>query len=106
MYVQTFAILEFVYDLITKSGLPARKATERVLIHCFQSFETFACNTHEAVAGKKANSTEINIYFNNKRKTCIDSVATDGVKTLREDRVKEKRVPIKICCFYFYFRLI
>ena len=40
-----FAILEFVDDLITKSGLPVRKAAEYVLIHCFQSSETFAC-TH------------------------------------------------------------
>ena len=46
-YVCTvFAILEFVDDLITKSGLPVRKAAEHVLIHCFQSFETFACTAH------------------------------------------------------------
>ena len=30
-----FAILEFMDDLITKSGLPVRKAAEHVLIHCF-----------------------------------------------------------------------
>ena len=29
------AILEFVDDLITKSGLPVRKVAEHVLIHCF-----------------------------------------------------------------------
>ena len=69
------AILEFVDDLITKSGLPARKAAEHVLIHCFQSFETFACTTHEPIARKIANSTAVNIYFNNKRKICTDSVA-------------------------------
>ena len=45
-----FAILEFVDDLIIKSGLPVRKATKHVKIHCFQSFETFACTTHEAIA--------------------------------------------------------
>ena len=44
-----YAILEFVDDLIIKSGLPVRKATKHVKIHCFQSFETFACTTHEAV---------------------------------------------------------
>ena len=69
------AILEFVDDLITKSGLPLRKAAEHVLIHCFQSFETFACTTHEPIARKIANSTAVNIYFNNKRKICTDSVA-------------------------------
>ena len=69
------AILEFVDDLITKSGLPVRKAAEHVLIHCFQSFETFACTTHEPIARKIANSTAVNIYFNNKRKICTDSVA-------------------------------
>ena len=64
-YVCTaFAILEFVNDLITKSGLPVRKAAERVLIHCFQSFETFACTTHEAIARKITNTTAVNIYFN------------------------------------------
>ena len=42
-YVRTaFAILEFVDDLITKSGVSVRKAAEPVLIHCFQLFETFA----------------------------------------------------------------
>ena len=44
-----FVILEFVDDVITKPGLPVRIAAERVLIHCFQSFETFACTTHEAL---------------------------------------------------------
>ena len=66
-YVCTaFAVLKFVGDLIAKSGLPVRKAAERVLIHCFQSFETFACTTHKAIAGKITNSTAVNIYFNKK----------------------------------------
>ena len=76
------AILEFVDDLIAKSGLPVRKsglpvrkAAEHALIHCFKSFETFACTTHEPIARKIANSTAVNIYFNNKRKICTDSVA-------------------------------
>ena len=47
-----FAILGFVDDLITKSGLPVRKAAECVLIYCVQSFQTFACTTHEAIARK------------------------------------------------------
>ena len=35
-YVCTaFTILEFVDDLITKSGLPVREAAERILIQCF-----------------------------------------------------------------------
>ena len=79
-----FAILEFMDDLITKSGLPVRKAAERVLIHCFQSFETSACTTHEAIARKITNSTAVNIYFNNKRKICTDAVAADGVKTFKK----------------------
>ena len=85
-----FAILEFLDDLITKSGLPVRKAAEHVLIHCFQSFETFACTTHEAIARKITNSTAVNIYFNNKRKTCTDSVAAHGVKTFKK-REREKK---------------
>ena len=79
-----FAILEFMDDLITKSGLPVRKAAERVLIHCFQSFETFVSTTHEAIARKITNSTAVNIYFNNKRKICTDAVAADGVKTFKK----------------------
>ena len=64
-YVCTaFAILEFMDDLITKYCLPVHKATEHVLIHCFQSFETLACTTHEAIARKIINSTAVNIYFN------------------------------------------
>ena len=70
-------------DLITKSGLdvddlPVRKAAKHVLIHCFQSLEAFACTTHKAIARKITNFTAINIYFNNKRKICTDSVAADG----------------------------
>ena len=79
-----FAILEFMDDLITKSGLPVRKAVERVLIHCFQSFETFVSTTHEAITRKITNSTAVNIYFNNKRKICTDAVAADGVKTFKK----------------------
>ena len=89
-YVCTaFATLEFVDDLITKSGLPVRKAAEHVLIHCFQSFETSACTTHEAITRKITNSTAVNIYFNNKIKIFTDSVATDGVKTFKK-RQREK----------------
>ena len=84
-----FAIQEFVDDLITKSGLPVRKAAEHVLIHCFQSFETSACTTHEAITRKITNSTAVNIYFNNKIKIFTDSVATDGVKTFKK-RQREK----------------
>ena len=81
----TFAIQELVDDLITKSGSPVRKAAEHVLIHTTH----FACTTHEAIARKITNSTAVNIYFNNKRKICIDSVATDGVKTFKK-RQREK----------------
>ena len=89
-YVCTvFAILEFMDDLITKSSLPVHKVAERVLIHCFQSFETFACTTHEAIARKITNSTAVNIYFNDKREICTDSLATDGVKTFKK-RQREK----------------
>ena len=85
-YVCTaFATLEFVDDLITKSGLPVRKAAEHVLIRTTH----FACTTHEVIARKITNSTAVNIYFNNKRKICIDSVATDGVKTFKK-RQREK----------------
>ena len=94
-YVCTvFAILEFMDDLITKSSLPVHKAAGHVLIHCFQSFETFACTTHEAIARKITNSTAVNIYFNNKRKICTDSVAADGVKTFKKRQ--SKGVLIKI----------
>ena len=60
-YCMAFTILEFVDDLIAKSGLPVRKAAEHVLIHCFQSFETFACTTHEAIARRIANFLSENI---------------------------------------------
>ena len=89
-YVYTaLAILEFVDDLRTKSGLPVRKAAEHVLIHCFQSFETLTCTAHEALARKVTNSTAANIYFNNKRNICMDSVVADEVKTFKK-RQKEK----------------
>ena len=86
---KAFAIIEFVDDLITKSGLPVCKVSEHVLIHCFQSYETFACITHEATARKITNFTAVNIYFNNKRKIFTDSVAADGVKTFKK-RQREK----------------
>ena len=76
-------------DLITKSGLPVCKAEEHVLILCFQSFETLTCTAHEALARKITNSTALNIYFNNKRNICMDSVVADGVKTFKK-RQKEK----------------
>ena len=89
-YVCTaFAVLGFVDELITKSGLLARKVADHVLIHCFQSFETFAYSTHEAIARKITNSTAVNIYFNNKRKICTDSVATHGVKTFKKKQRKK-----------------
>ena len=89
-----FTILEFVDDLMTKSGLPVRKVADHALIHCFQLFEIFACTTHEAIGRKITNSTAVNIYFNNKRKICTDSVAADGVKTFKKRQ--SKGVLIKI----------
>ena len=89
-YVCTaFAVLEFVDDLITKSGLTIRYVAEHALIHCFQSFQTFACTTHQALAQKITNSSAIDIYFNNKRKISTDSVAADGMKTFKK-RQREK----------------
>ena len=76
-------------DLVTKSGLPVRKAAECVLIHCFQPFETFGCTTLEATARKITNSTAVNIYFNNKRKICTDSLAADEVKTFKKRQRKK-----------------
>ena len=76
-------------DLITKSGLPVRESAEHVLLHCFQSFTTFACITHEAIPQKITSSTAVNIYFNNK-KICSDSLAADGVKTFTK-RKRENR---------------
>ena len=94
-YVCTaFTVLEFVDDLMTKSGLPVRKVEDHALIHCFQLFEIFPCTTHEAIARKITNSTAVNIYFNNKRKICTDSVAADGVKTFKKRQ--SKGVLIKI----------
>ena len=75
-------------DIITKSGLPVRKAAEHVLIHCFQSFETLACTTHEVIERKITNSTAVNIYFNNKRRICTGAVATDGVKIFKKKQRK------------------
>ena len=68
---------------MTKSGLPVRKVVKHVLINCFESFETFACTTDEAIARKITNSTAVNIFFGIKRKLCVDSVTADGVKTFK-----------------------
>ena len=87
--MHAFAILEFVDDLITKSDSPVRKAAERILIQLFQSFETFAYTTHETTARKITNSSAVNIYFNNKIKICVNSVAADGVKAFKK-RQREK----------------
>ena len=76
-------------DLRTKSGLLVCKAIEHVLIHCFRSSETFACTTHEAIARKIKKSTAVNIYFNNKRKISVESVAADGVKTSKKRQRKK-----------------
>ena len=100
----TFVILEFVDDLITKSGLPVRKATERVLIHCSQSLETFAWSTHEAIARKITNCIAVNICFSNKRKFVRTQWLPMEWTHLRKD--KGKSVLIKIYCFCFYFRLM
>ena len=82
--MHAFTILEFVDDLITKSDSPVRKAAERILIQLFQSFETFAYTTHETTARKITNSSAVNIYFNNKIKICVNSVAADGVKAFKK----------------------
>ena len=82
-------ILQFVDYLTTTPYLPVPKVAEQVLIHCFQSFKTFACTTHEAIAWKITNSTALNIYLNNKRKICTDSVAANGLKTFKK-RQREK----------------
>ena len=74
------------------------------MIHCFRSFQSFACTTHEAITQKITNSTAVNIYFNNKTKIFTDLLAANGVKTFKKK--KGKRVPVKIYSFCFYFRLM
>ena len=80
---------QYVDDLITKSGLPVRKAVERVFIHCFQSFDTFTCTTPEAIGWKIKNSTAVNIYFSSTKKICTGSAAADGVEIFKK-RKREK----------------
>ena len=67
--------------------------------NCFQSFETFARTTHEAIVREITNSTAVNIYFNSKRKICTDSVVW---KHLRKDKGKE--FLLRFIVFIFYFR--
>ena len=93
-----FEILEFVDDLITKSDLPVRKATECILIHCFQSF---ACTTHEAITRKITNFTAINIHVNNKTKICTDSLAANAI----EEKKKVKEFLLRFIVFTFILGL-
>ena len=84
-----FAGLEFMDDLITKSGLPVRKAAERVLIYCSSHSRHMLAPHMKQLQRKITNSTAVNIYFNSKRKIWTDSVATDGIKPFKK-RQREK----------------
>ena len=53
----------------------------KFLFHILNSFELFTCQEHKEKGQRFANRAVINIYFNNKKKLCTDSVMKDKVKT-------------------------
>ena len=81
-----FAMLDFLFGIITESGIPMLKAAESVLMRFLYSFETFTCSVHAHSRKRLANQTVANIFFNKKRKIMTDSVVADHVKHLKNDR--------------------
>ena len=79
----TFAMLDFLFGIITESGIPMLKAAESVLMRFLYSFETFTFSVHEHSGKRLANQTVANI-FNNKRKIMTDSVVADHVTTFKK----------------------
>ena len=67
----------FSHGAISKCGLPSRLATETVLKHVFNSFQTFACEAHESAGPTFTNRTIANIYLNDQRKISTDAVVAN-----------------------------
>ena len=80
----TFAMLDFLFGIITESGIPMLKAAESVMMRFLYSFETFTCSVHEHSGKQLANQTVVNIFFNSKRKIVTDSVVADHVTTFKK----------------------
>ena len=85
-----FAMLDFLFGIITESGIPMLKAAESVLMRFLYSFETFTCSVHEHSRKRLANQTVANIFFNNKRKIMTDSVVADHVTTFKKRQRNKK----------------
>ena len=62
----------------------------KFLFHILNSFEPFTCQERKEKGQKLVNRTVTNIYFNNKRKLCTDSVLKDKVKTFKKDKENNK----------------
>ena len=82
-------MLDFLFGVITESGIPMLKAAESVLMRFLYSFETFTCSVHEH-SKRLANQTVANIFFNNKRKKMTDSVVANHVTTLKKRQRNKK----------------
>ena len=93
-----FAMLEFLFGIITESGIPMLKAAESVLMRFLYLFETFTCSVHEHSGKRLANQTVANIFFNNERKITTDSVVADHVTTFKK-RQRKKRKANEIILF-------
>ena len=67
---------------------PDRIAAEHALFHILNSFELFTSQGHKEKGQKFPNPVVTNIYFDNKRKVCTDSVMKGKVKTFKKDKEK------------------
>ena len=85
-----FAMLDFLFGIITESRIPMLKAAESVLIRFLDSFETFTCSVPEHSGKRLANQTVANIFFNSKRKIMTESVVADHVTTFKKRQRNKK----------------
>ena len=60
------------------------------LFHILNSFESFTCQERKEKGQKLVNRAVTNIYFNNNKKLCTDSVLKDKVKTFKKDKENNK----------------
>ena len=83
-------LCDFSYVAISKCGLPLRLATQTVLKHVFNSFQTITREAHESAGQTFTNRTIANIYLNNQRKISTYAVVADGVRSFKKTQEKSK----------------
>ena len=85
---EALALLDYFNEIINKSDILARTASEYTLINMLDSYQSISCLNHERKIELFVNRVIPNIILNNKRKLSTEFVPVDTIKSFKKRQRK------------------